>query len=439
MIPQGGIQGAPSPALSGQLDAPPVHQQRDHGRDHFCDPERVPHTVRTEHLAKPPGQRNDDDDITAQRDDQRLYAFAQPFQRAGRRHGNRRYDKPKADDPQRALADADRFRVGGEHPHQLLREAEEQDGADRHDPGAERQRKLVDLAHAAVFPCAVVVADQRAHPLHDTAARQIQEGLQLVIDAQHHDAALRIDRQNGIEEGNQNRRQRQVQNGRNADGIQLQVHMPVGCKAVPAQPHSRGPTLVEEKIHHQRQQLSQAGRQRRTGDPQFRERPKAEDQHRVKDQVAHRTGQQRGHRQLHAADCLEDLFKGQRRHDDGGEGKCNGSIGRAQADHRRVAGKAAKEMRRDQDAKDRCQYAVDQRKRHTVRGGCIGPVLLTCAQMQSDLGVDAYAEADGDGIDKVLQRIDQRKRRHGILTDLRHKKAVYDIVERVDQHGDHHR
>lgn len=50
---------------------------------------------------------------------------------------------------------------------------------------------------------AVVIADQRAHPLHNAIRRQIDEGLQFVIDPQNQDIHLGIGGQNRIERRNQ--------------------------------------------------------------------------------------------------------------------------------------------------------------------------------------------------------------------------------------------
>ena len=58
--------------------------------------------------------------------------------------------------------------------------------------------------------------------------------------------------------------------------------------------------------------------------------------------------------------------------------------------------------------------------------------------MIGDDRVHAHAKADGHGVDEILHRVDERERGHGVLTDLRDKEAVHDIIERVDQHGNDH-
>ena len=61
-------------------------------------------------------------------------------------------------------------------------------------------------------------------------------------------------------------------------------------------------------------------------------------------------------------------------------------------------------------------------KDQAVGGGGIGTAAVPRAGIQRDQGVDADAEANGNGVDHVLHRVHQRKRRHGLLTDLGNKK-----------------
>ena len=56
--------------------------------------------------------------------------------------------------------------------------------------------------------------------------------------------------------------------------------------------------------------------------------------------------------------------------------------------------------------------------------------------MQRHQRVDADAKADGDGGKQVLDGEDEGECRHGVLADLRHKQAVYDVIKGVDQHRD---
>lgn len=71
-----------------------------------------------------------------------------------------------------------------------------------------------------MLACAVVEADNRAHALYNAVCCQIDERLQLVVNAEHDNVALGIHGQDSIQCGNQKRRQRQVQDRRDADRVQ---------------------------------------------------------------------------------------------------------------------------------------------------------------------------------------------------------------------------
>ena len=68
-----------------------------------------------------------------------------------------------------------------------------------------------------------------------------------------------------------------------------------------------------------------------------------------------------------------------------------------------------------------------------------GFFLLLCSQIESHCRIDAHTEPDAHRPDDVLNGKHQRQRRHGILADLRHEITVDDVIQSVDQHGQHHR
>ena len=80
------------------FDGLAVDEDRDTGRDGFGDPKRMPDARGAKQAAQHPGNGHHGDDVAHQRDDERLGAFAQPFQCAGAGHGKGRYDKARADD-----------------------------------------------------------------------------------------------------------------------------------------------------------------------------------------------------------------------------------------------------------------------------------------------------------------------------------------------------
>lgn len=184
--------------------------------------------------------------------------------------------------------------------------------------------------------------------------------------------------------------------------------------------------------------LSDAGCQRRAGDTQHGKRPKAEDEHRVQNDVGDGTAQQGGHRFVHAANGLEQLFKAKFRHDDRGKEERNAGIPHAEGNDGFIASEKPQKAGHHGDADNGSNQAVQDGKDQAVGGGGIGTAAVPRAGIQRDQGVDADAEANGNGVDHVLHRVHQRKRRHGLLTDLGNKKTVHNVVQRVHCHGKHH-
>ena len=70
--------------------------------------------------------------------------------------------------------------------------------AKQHDRQDHGKARAVDSADSPVFARAEIIANQRAHPLYDSVCGQVQEGLQLVISAQHKDVGAAICAQHGV-------------------------------------------------------------------------------------------------------------------------------------------------------------------------------------------------------------------------------------------------
>ena len=282
----------------------------------------------------------------------------------------------------------------------------------------------------------VVVADKRAHTLHDAVGRQVQKGLQLVVNAQHHHIALREGCQQAVEEGDQQGRQGQVQDGGHTDGIELAIQCSIRAQAAAAQTDGQLGAGVDEQVDAQTQQLTDAGGEGCARNAQRRHRAQAEDEDGVQDDVAHAAEDQRHHSHLHAAHGLEHLLKGQRRHVDGGKQEDDGGVGDAGCDQVFIAGEPAQKAGHDGNADKGDEDAVHQAQRHAVGGGGLGFFVVARAKVQRDHGIDADAKADGNGVGKVLDGEHQRQGRHGVFADAGHKQAVHDVVQAVHQHGD---
>ena len=53
---------------------------------------------------------------------------------------------------------------------------------------------------------------------------------------------------------------------------------------------------------------------------------------------------------------------------------------------------------------------------------------VPCAKVIGNSGVDSDSEANGNGVDHVLDRIDKGQGGHGLLADLCHEEAVHNVV-----------
>ena len=310
--------------------------------------------------------------------------------------------------------------------------------ARRHNGRAHPHGRAVELLDTVILPCAGVVANDGTQALHNAVGGQIQESLQFVVDAQHHNIALGERRQQSIQEGDKHRRQRQIQDSRHANGVQLQVQLGVGPQAGAAQLDRDGPHVINDEVEHDRYQLADAGSQRRACNAHFREGTDAENQQRVKDDVADGAAHQADHCDVHPANGLKNLLKRHGRHDDNGKHKGDAGIGQTHGDDRFIAGEGPQKARHDGRADDGDNDAVNQRKHHAVGGGSVSLFLIACAHVQRDQRTDADAETNRDCIDEVLHRVHQRERGHGFLTDAGNEEAVHNVVQRVDQHGNDH-
>ena len=283
---------------------------------------------------------------------------------------------------------------------------------------------------------AVVVADEGAHPLYDAADGQVKEGLELVVDAQHHHIALGEGGQQVVQEGDQQGGQGQIQDGRHADGIEASFQRGVGPQGLPAQADGRCSGAVDHEVEDEGDGLTDAGGQRCTGDAQRGHRAEAEDEDGVQQDIAHAARDEGEHGELHPAHSLKDLLEGEAGHVHDGKEEDDGGIGDAHRDDGAVGGEPGEEAGHDGRGQQGAQEAVEHREGHAVGGGCIGLVMVACAPIEGDKGVDAHAEADGDSVHEVLDGEHEGEGRHGLLIDLGHEEAVHDVVQRVHQHGD---
>ena len=111
---------------------------------------------------------------------------------------------------------------------------------------------------------------------------------------------------------------------------------------------------------------------------------------------------------------------------------------KAHLDDCRVRGEPGQKGGHNSDAGRSEDQPVKGGQRNSLGGRGVRPAAVSGPQSDGDDRVDAHAEADGHGIDEVLNRVHQREGSHGLLADFGYKEAVHDVVQGVDQHGQHH-
>lgn len=294
-----------------------------------------------------------------------------PSQGSADDDGNRGNDEPEADDAQRLLSGQNGCRLVGEEAGQRTGEAQADDHAQPHDDGRQRQSGAEDLADTGIFFSAIVVADDGADTLYDAVGRQIDKGLQFIVDAQDENVHRREYGQYSVEAGDEQRRQCHVQRRRNTYQIDPLAEITIKDVSAEAEPQRQRPDKVDDEIDDQGQGLSDDGGPGCAADTHDRERTEAEDHDRVQNDVGDGTAEHADHRDRHFAFRLKDFFKGDRRRDDGGEGKDDIGIVQTILQNVLILGKKTQENRRAKDADRGQQDAVNQAAGHAAEAASL--------------------------------------------------------------------
>ena len=203
--------------------------------------------------------------------------------------------------------------------------------------------------------------------------------------------------------------------------------------------HLRVLGVIEDDRHNRAQTLADHRCPGGAGNAHLREAEQAENEDRVEDDVRDRAGQLCDHGIDRATGRLQKALK------------------RDLAEHAERAQHADIQIRNavlddgldvrlcahiganaDQAADEHKQIA-QQRQQQTVDRDLIDALGVFLPQRARQQRIDADAEANGNGNDDVLQRERHGHGRECILTDARDKDAVHDIIQRLHEHGDHHR
>lgn len=129
------------------------------------------------------------------------------------------------------------------------------------------------IFHTLHFTGTEVITDQRAHSLDDSVGREIQEGLQFIINAKDHHIAVRVSGQHGVQKRDQERWQCQVQDRWNTDGIQAQIRFFACFQGFGRYMYRNSLQDIKDHINRNGEHLADASSQSCAPDTQLRKKP----------------------------------------------------------------------------------------------------------------------------------------------------------------------
>ena len=415
-------------AFSGFFQRFTINHDRNDGCEHLRDPECVPDALRTHKTGQKICGGHDNDHIAEKRNYKGLHAFSKAFHGTGGGDGYSRNKKAGADDLQCSGACGNGFRGSGEKSHKLSGRQEADNGSKEHDHTAGLQGEPEDFFYTLHLTGTEVVADQRAHSLDDSVGREIQEGLQFIINAKDHHIAVRVSGQHGVQKRDQERWQCQVQDRWNTDGIQAQIRFFACFQGFGRYMYRNSLQDIKDHINRNGEHLADASSQSCAPDTQLRKKNDSPDQERVQDDVAGTSHQQGDHRYFHPSYSLEKFFEEKADGNYCGKQENDGRILQSHSDHGFILGIHLKEYGHNSDADHSHQDSMDHRQKKSVGCGGVCHFFVPCAKVIGNSGVDSDPEADGNGVDHVLDRIDKGQGGHGLLADLCHEEAVHNVV-----------
>ena len=197
--------------------------------------------------------------------------------------------------------------------------------------------------------------------------------------------------------------------------------------------------MIEDDRHDRAQALADHRRPGRAGNAHLREAEQAEDEDRVEDDIRDRTDQLRDHGIDRAAGRLQKALKRDLAEHTERAQHADIEICDAVLDNGLNVRLCAHIGTNADQAGDEHEQIAQQRQQQAVDRDLIDALGVFLPQRARQQRVDADTEADSDGNDDVLQRERHGHRRERILADARDKDTVHDVVQRLHEHGDHHR
>ena len=345
----------------------------------------------------------------------------------------------QADDAHSRDADGKHGVTGGKDAqHQPGCELEDAE-ARQHDALGVAHRQLDGLFHAVRAAGAVVVADDGHHAVVQAENGHEHEALQLEVDAEHRHRRGREGHQDQIHaEGHQAAHALHGDAGQThrvdaADGLgtgpeALEADLDIRVFAgVEVQGHACAAELADDRSH------------RCAGGAGQRLAAVAEDEDGVQNDVDHGTHQLADHAQMGAAGGSQQLFAHGLGENTQTEDAAHREIPDALLRDDGVTGLGVEVGLHAGKADDKKHHKAAQGKEDAVFCGGVGAALVLFAKALAQQGVHAHAGAHAYGDHDILQRKGQRYGGEGAFADMGHEHRVHHVVQRLHQHGDHHR
>lgn len=284
---------------------------------------------------------------------------------------------------------------------------------------------------------AVIEADHRDQAVVEAVDRHEKEGLELKIGAQDKHAGGGEKGQELIHPQGHDGGQRLHDHGGKADFQDLQNDGTRGAET--ARLEDEHPAAAHQKqTYGHTDQLSDHGGQGGPGHLQAGERPQTENEQGVQEQIDHRADALDAHGPHRVSAGLEHpLPRKLHTHAERARGD-DGKVLTAVVDDLRYVGEQRQKGAAEQHARNQKDQPAAQVEEVAVH--CHGAGLGGAAfpQAAGEYGVYADAGPHADGNHQGLYRIGQGQRHKSVGAELGHEHAVHQIIQGLDQHGEHH-
>ncbi len=397
-----------------------------------------------------PGDRQEDEQLTADRDDHAVGAAANGLENGGEDDAHSGQQEAGGDDPHGDHTDVGhlgsdlRLGFGLKDGHELAGEDHEDEGADEHDDAGPDQGNL-DAAVNPFFDLRTVIVSQDGDDTIGQAEdRHEDEGLELEVDGHDVQGGVALGKagENGvhadIHDGTDGSHNRAGQtDGNNAGQV---VTVDDGILAHEAQ--FRILLLIQSKADDGGNELTDNRGDCRTGNAHAGAAEETEDHDGIQDDVGQGTAELGDHGQHGVSGGLEHTLKVDG-HEQAGAGR--GNDGQVRGTHGEdaflvgqvVGNDKAHGLTCQEETEDDEQAGTQDLNKQAVPGTAACTFRITLAQTAAQEAVDTGTHTGGQRDHEHLEGHGQGNSGQAVGIKTGNEDAVHDVVKRLDQHGEH--